>query len=340
MPGHGRATMKDVASLAGVSIKTVSRVINDEGTVATDLAERVRAAASRLGYRHNLAASSLRRNDGKTATIGLLLEDVANPFSSAVHRAVEDVARARGVAVLAASIDENPADEERLAVTLVNRRVDGLIVVPTAPSQRHLDEERRAGLPVVFIDRPPTLAEGDVVLSPNLEGAAEGVAHLLAHGHRRIAYLGDLARIATARMRREGYEQALRRSGIEPDPALMVEGLHTADLAEAATAAILEAPDPPTAIFAGQNLITIGAIRALRARSLQHEIALVGFDEVVLGDLLDPALTVVAQDPAAIGRLAAELLFDRMDGDVEPFQRLEVPTVLVPRGSGELPPRR
>jgi LacI family transcriptional regulator len=328
--------MRDVAALAGVSLKTVSRVINGETTVATELADRVRHAAGQLDYTPNLAASSLRRSDGRTRMIGLLLEDVANPFSAALHRAIEDVARARGVAVIAASLDEEPANETAIALTLVARRVDGLIIAPTGADQSYLLKDKRAGTGIVFVDRPPRLLDADAVVSTNEEGAADATTHLLSRGHTRVAFLGDLRTIATEAERHKGYVRAYRDLGIPLDPLLSRHDVHTAETAEVAVNEVLDQANRPTALFTSQNLITIGAVRALRARGLQHEIALVGFDDFPLADLLQPAVTVVAQDPRRIGEVAAEVLFRRMDGDRSPSQLYSMPTRLIARGSGEL----
>jgi LacI family transcriptional regulator len=335
-----RATIRDVAALAGVSLKTVSRVINGEPGVSQKLVTRVREAADRLDFRPNLAASNLRRGDGKTATIGILLENVSNPFSAAVHGAIEEVARERGVAVFAASVDEDPGRERALVEAFVARRVDGLVIVPSGRDQGYLLNEMRAGLSLVFVDRPPAYLDADVVVAANRLGAEDAVLHLIAHGHRRIAYLGDMLSISTARERHSGYEGALRGAGIQIDPTLVRHDLHSSDLARAAAAALLAGDDPPTAIFASQNLVTIGVIGALRAAGRQHDIALVGFDEVPLADLLEPGVTVVAQDVGEIGRGAAEQLFRRLDGDRSPTVQRVVPTRLIPRGSGEIAPGR
>ena len=334
---RARPTMREVAALAGVSLKTVSRVVNNEPGVSDDLVERVRRASRTLDYQPNLTASSLRRNDGKSKTIGLLLENVANPFSGALHRAVEDVARARGVLVFAGSLDEDHARERELATAFVSRRVDGLIVVPAGHDQSYLAMERKAGTPMVFVDRPPTLLDADAVLTANEEGARRAVAHLIEHGHRRIAYLGDFATISTAVERYAGYASALERAGIEVDPGIVRQDLHTTDAARDALLEVLDHDDPPTAVFASQNLITIGAIRALREREVHRRVALVGFDDILLADLLEPGLTLVIQDVAAMGVLAAELLFRRLDGDNAPSARHVLATRLVTRGSGEIP---
>jgi LacI family transcriptional regulator len=332
MPGRsGPPTMRDVARSAGVSLKTVSRVVNGETTVAPDLAARVRAAVDSLNYRPHIGASMLRRNDRRTRTIGVLLADVSHPFSAAVHRAVEDEARRRGVHVLVGSLDEDPEREQEMARAFAQRQADGLIVAPTGPDQAYLD--RIGAIPIVFVDRPAEGFAADCVLATNRVGAGEAVRHLIAGGHRRIAYLGDHVRLATARNRYEGYLDAIAGAGLEsfgahdlPDPAR----------AEQAVRRLLDRPDPPTALFTSQSLITIGAVRALRLLGRHRDVALVGFDDFPLADLLEPAVTVVAQDPVAIGRTAARALFARIDGADGPPREFLVPTRLIPRGSGEL----
>src|ERR1700716_3130651 len=201
--------MRDVAALAGVSIKTVSRVVNAEGTVTPGLAAQVLEAVDRLDYRQNLTASSLRRSDGKSATIGVVLEDVANPFSSTLHRAIENVALRRGVLVFAGSSDEDAARERSLVAEFTSRRVDGLIIVPASHDHSYLLSERRAGTAIVFVDRPPSFLDAGTVLTDNEAGVRRGVRHLISHGHRRIGYLGDMQSIATAAMRHQGYLQEL-----------------------------------------------------------------------------------------------------------------------------------
>lgn len=334
---HSRPTMKDVAALSGVSIKTVSRVVNGEPGVSADVAERVLAATAKLDYRRDLSASSLRRGDGKSQTIGLLLEDVSNPFSSALHRAVEDVAREHGVVVFAGSVDENPDRERDLAAALVARRTDGLVIVPTAPDQSYLARERRTGTPVVFVDRPPVQLEADHVVTDNLSGAREGTRHLVGHGHRRIAFLGDLSTISTARERYEGYVEALGQAGIPLATELVRRDLRTAEQAEAAVQELLALADAPTAIFASQNLVTVGALRALRRAGLHRTVAMVGFDSLPMQDLLDPGVTIVEQDVRRLGAEAAQMLFRRIAGDTSPARRVVLPATLVERGTGEIP---
>jgi LacI family transcriptional regulator len=327
-------TMRDVAALAGVSLKTVSRVVNGEPQVGPDLVSRVLDAVGKLGYRHNLTASTLRRSDQKSQTIGLLLDDVSNPFSSSAHRAIEEVARQRGTLVFAGSSGE-PERERELLSAMVSRNVDGFIVMPASGDHSGLLRERRLGRPIVFLDRVGSFADADSVTANNMEGTRLGVVHLASYGHKRIAFLGDLRTIWTAQQRYLGYLEGLSLAGIHLAPELVRRDLHSSEVAAAATSELLTSATPPSAIFAAQNLITIGAIHALQALGLLHSVALVGFDDIQLADLLDPPVTVVAQDPAALGRAAAEVLFARLDGDRSPARTLLVPTRLVQRGSGE-----
>lgn len=337
VPGRRRPTMRDVAASAGVSLKTVSRVVNAEAGVSPALVERVRRAVEDLDFQPNAGASSLRRTGGKTGSVGLLLEDVANPYSSALHRAIEDVAVPRGVMVFSASLDEDPERERRLTRAFTGRRTDGLILVPASDDQSYLSNELRAGMAIVCVDRECHGLPVDSVIATNTSGSAEGVRHLASFGHRRIAFLGDRRTISTARERFRGYQDGMEDLGIQMDPALVVHDLRGVAIADGATTTLLTRPNPPTALFTAQNLITIGAIRALRRLGLERKVALVGFDDFPLADLVEPGVTVVAQDAAAIGRLAASILFSRLAGDTSPPATHVVPTTLIRRGSGELP---
>jgi LacI family transcriptional regulator len=330
--------MKDVAALAKVSIKTVSRVVNGESGVTPRLARRVLAASERLDYRHNMPASSLRRLDGRSATIGVVLEDIANPFSSALHRGIEDVALKRSVLVLAGSSDEDEERERQLVSAFASRRVDGLIIQPASHDHSYLLTERKAGTAIVFVDRPPEFLDADTVLTDNAVGVRRGIRHLLSHGHRRIGYLGDLHTIDTAAERHRGYVEELTEQRVTLDERLVRLDLRGIDKAEAAALELLRASHPPTALFTGQNLVTIGAFRALRHLGLHKKVALIGFDDILLADLLEPGITVIAQDPAAIGRTAAELMFRRVDGDRSATEHKVVATHLIVRGSGEIRP--
>jgi LacI family transcriptional regulator, galactose operon repressor len=329
--------MRDVAALAGVGLKTVSRVVNGESNVSDQTRARVEAAIDRLDYRRDINASLLRRLGRKTATIGLVLEDVSNPFSSALHRAIEDRARERGVLLFTGSCDEDSDRERELIGTFRARRVDGIVVVPASADHRYLLPEQRARTPLVFVDRPARFINADSVISDNVGGAERATSHLAACGHRRIGFLGDALEIQTAADRLQGYGVGLDALGVAQDPAIVRTGLRSVDAAAVAASELLRAAKPPTALFTAQNLVTMGALRALRELGLEHETALVGFDDIELADLLEPAVTVVAQDPAAMGRAAADMLFRRLDGDDSPPEHVVIDVELIVRGSGEIP---
>ncbi len=335
--GRTRATIRDVAALAGVGIKTVSRVINDEANVSPQMRERVQRAVMALNFKPNQGAGALRRGDRKTRTLGLLLDAVDNPFSASINRAVEKVASQHGTAVFGASSDDDPDRERALIDAFSRRRVDGLIVTTISSEHGYLQAEREQGLPIVFVDRPPIGLVADAVITNNYEAAVEATRHLLAAGHRRIVHLGDELVISTARDRHRGFTDAMAAAGLG-DSARHVDDLRSEDEALEAVRRLMDEPEPPTALFTSQNLVTLGALRALHQLDRQDQVAQVGFDDFMLADLMRPGVTVLAQDPIKIGTLAAERIFARLDGDTTPEETVVVPARLIARGSGEIPP--
>jgi LacI family transcriptional regulator len=330
-----RATMNDVARLAGVSIKTVSRVVNDEPAVHPETAERVLAAIEQLGFRRNLGARNLRRGS-TTGTIGLVVEDVGNPFYSELNRAVEKIAGSFGRHVLTGSSDENSDREREVALEFCARRVDGLLVVPAGAQHGYLVPEMRAGTPVVFLDRPAGDIVADTVLVDNLGGTVQAVAHLAAHGHRRIAFVGDRPDIFTASERLRGFREGCLRTGLRYDERLAVLRTPTQENVLDAVDRLLTGPDRATAVIAGNNRITVHLVRALA--QVTPRPALVGFDDFELADLLDPPVTVLGHDVGRLGKAAAELLFARIHGEDSPPRKVVLPVHLLPRGSGEVAP--
>ncbi len=323
--------MRDVAETAGVSLKTVSRVINAEAGVASATAVRVSEAIAALGFQRNDLARSLRHGVS-SATLGLVIEDVANPFYAMIAQAVETAARERGFLLITASAREDAERERELVSALVGRRVDALLIVPAGTDQRYV-ETLRGRTAFVFVDRPARGCEADSVLLDDAGGARSAVEHLLAHGHRRIACVADRTAIYTARERVAGYEAALAAAGVVPDAELIRPGSPDAAHAETIVSELLALPPDrrPTAIFTANNRNTIGALRALAGR--EQDVALVGFDDFELADLL--GVTVVRADPGLLGASAAALAFARLDGDARPPKRVTIPTALVARGSGE-----
>jgi len=329
--------MKDVAGRAGVALKTVSRVVNGEPGVRPQVIERVHSAIAELGYRRNEGARLLRK--GQTASLGLVLEDIGDPFYSTLSRAVEDVAHQHASLLLTGSSDEDPDRERELTLAFCARRVDGLIIIPASENHAYLLPEIAAGTAAVFVDRPPGQIEADTVLSDNRRGAREGVAHLLGAGHRRIGYLGDAPQIYTAARRHEGYLAAMADAGQPVDPSWVTMTPLDRESVAQAMARMTGGPAPVTALFCGNNRATALALRELRGLSAAGlRLALVGFDDFELADLVTPGTTVVAQDTAGLGRIAAELLFQRLAGDRDPARRIKLPTRLIVRGSGEIPP--
>jgi LacI family transcriptional regulator len=332
-----RATIRDVAALAGVGTKTVSRVINDEVNVSPQTRERVQRAVLALNFKPNQGAGALRRGDRKTLTLGLLLDAVDNPFSALINRAVETVAHSRDTAVLAASSDNDPDRERVMVDAFTRRRVDGMILSPIAADQGYLHLEREQGTPLVFVDRPPTGLLADAVITNNYEATTEAARHLIKHGHRNVAYLGNEPATPTGYGMQRGFADAMAAAGLS-EISLQVDGLRSEHQSYTAVAGLMHIDNPPTALFTSHHLVTLGAIRALHDLKLEQRIALISFGDIVMADLLRPAITVMAPDPVRLGTIAAERIFARLDGDTSPVQTLVVAAKLIPRGSGEIPP--
>jgi LacI family transcriptional regulator len=332
--------MRDVAAAAGVSVKTVSRVVNDEAAVRDVVAERVRGAIATLGYRPDHRAQLLRRRGTLSSTIGFVPLDVSNPFFSAIYRGLEDVAWAHGYVVVAGSSDGSIERGDAILKRLIGARVDGLIVVPAGEDHTLLAEEVGRGTPVVLLDlEVDDIAGVDLVRSDHRGGARLAVRHLIDHGHRDIAFLGDVISIFSARERYRGYVDAMRAARLGRRRDWTIHGLDSAG----ATAAVRRLFDrrveaTPSALFTAQNFVTMGAVHALRELGLHEVVALTAFDDVDMADVVEPGLTVVPQQPAELGRIAAELLLDRIGGDRRPAQRVILSNDLVVRGSGEIEP--
>lgn len=333
-----RPTMRDVAQHAGVSFKTVSRVVNGEGGVSDDLARRVEAAVTELGYRPDERARRLRQGGTTTGAIGFVIVDVSNPFFSAVLRGIEEVATREDYTVMSGSTDGDKERENQLINAFVSRRVDGLIVVPEGSSDGTLSAELDRGTPVVFVDLEPIDVVGDLVRSDHLRGSVIATEHLIHHGHRDIAFFGDYPDISSSRYRRGGYEQALRAAGLDVDERRIVQDRLRPEEWRKVIREYMERPNPPTAIFSAQNFVSIGCTQALHDLGLQHVVAQVGFDDIELGDVVTPAITTVPQQPLVLGRRAAETLFDRIGGSTGPPTKEIIASALIERGSGEISP--
>ncbi|NUO99481.1 MAG: LacI family DNA-binding transcriptional regulator [Nonomuraea sp.] len=321
-----RPTMADVARHAGVSLKTVSRVVNQEPHVRAPLQERVHASISALGFRRNEAAARLARG-ASMLTIGLVMENISNEFYARLAAAVEAAAAEHEALVVFGSYEERPDKERMLIESMHARGVDALIVVPSAADHGWLAE--LGGLRTVFVDRVPRgLAHADVVMLDDERGGLAATAHLLAHGHRRVALISDDESLSSVHARARGYRAALRAA----DESLVVHGVYDPWRVAGEVHRLLDLPDPPTAFFATNNRAAIGILQALRDRPERP--AYVGFDDFALADVFDPGVTVVRYDTAHLAGSAVSLLLDPAP---EP-RRVQVPVELIPRGSGELPP--
>lgn len=330
--------MRHVAALAGVGIKTVSRVVNGEPSVSEATAERVREAVERLDYQLDVNAGNLKRAKGRTLTIGLQVGSFTNPFSGSIHRGIEQKAWERDTAVFAASLDDGADREEAIVRAFLRRRVDGMILSTASRSGPYLSADAARRTPLVFIGQAPPGVPADAVKSDDFTGAAQAARHLLERGHRRIAYcsIGDLAGNQAARERYRGFMEELGRAEVLAADVRVLQDLNDAEAVRNAAATLLRSAAPPTAIFASHSIATIGAMRALRESGVEGSVALVGFDDSAIGELVEPGVTVVSQDPERIGRVAAERLFARIDGSREEPNTYTVPAMLIARGSGEL----
>jgi LacI family transcriptional regulator len=328
--------MRDVAQRAGVGLVTVSRVVNGVGSVSEKTAAHVRAVIEELGFQRDEIARSLRPGQS-SHTIGLVLGDLTNSFYATLAKGAVSQLKLAGYAVVLGTADEDETAERRAIRELLGRRVAGLILVPGRSDHSFLaNANRYAGVPFVFVDRPAKGAKGDIVLFDNEEGGRLAIEHLIANGHRRIAAIVAPSHYTTAR-RLRGYRKALLEAGLPIDESLIAQlRLGSTEDAANATRTLLASDDPPTAIFSTTNFLTEGVIKALRDKHAQ--VALVGFDDFRLADMLPTPVTVVSSDAQELGKQAAIALLARLNGDLSPFKRIVLPVHVIARGSGEIRP--
>jgi LacI family transcriptional regulator len=334
-------TMRDVARVAGVSAKTVSRVFNDDPHVTAETRERVRWAMQKLDYVPNLLARSFRA--GADAAVGLGVPDIADPFFAAMTGSIEDDMVERGMAVVITSLFQGgrrgqAAERERSSLeALLRRQISGLIVACVSADQSYLApwQERT---PMVFVDRAPKGLSGVYVIEDDLGGAREAVAHLARHGHRRVAFFDVTTPVTTTRRRLKGYRSALAEYGLDTSPDLVCMPAQTPGEAAAGLVKRLAAPNAPTAVFSSNIPCTMALVQALHEAE-RTDIAVIGFGDFPMAAALSPAVTVMDQDPARLGHIAAERLLARIEDPLaEPRRRTVLPVHLIPRGSGELRP--
>ncbi len=328
------ATIRDVARLAGVSVATVSNVLNSTRTVAAETRDRVRRAVEALGYAPHAAARSMRgRSSG---LLGLILADITNPFFTALVHAVERAANARGYAVLLCNSDEDLAREEQHLELLRTQRVDGIILAATGhPSASRAAMLARLRAPVVLVDREFPEFGLDTVVLDNRRAALEATRHIVSFGHRRIAMIGGPGGVSTGAQRLAGYREALHEAQIPYDDALVCDAGFREEPAYEAACELLAAPARPTAIFAANNLIAMGVMRAIADARLDcpREVSVVSIDDFAWANAFRPRLTTVAQPVAAMGDAAVRLVLARIGGIVTGAHTEVMAPVLMVRDS-------
>ncbi|AJW40781.1 ribose operon repressor [Rhodococcus sp. B7740] len=325
--------MDDVARLAGVSVSTVSHVLNGTRNVNAATRERVDAAIAEIGYRRNVVARSLAA--GRTHTVGLSIAALTNPyFGSLVHAVEQRLSEAGYVLILGDSHDE-PRSERRVTDSLLDRQVDGMILAPAAGSEfSTIPEIVRSGTPLVLIDRMLDVS-CDQVGPENDASAHELTTHLLDAGHRRIAIVRGIEGISSTTERFDGYARALADRGIELDPRLILDGRSNVEVAESRVRELMSGPDRPSAMVSMNNSMTIGSLKAVRGLglSIPADLAFVCYDDFEWSDLFEPRLTAAAQDVQTIGRTAADLVLRRIEGHEDAPRSIRVPTTFTHRNS-------
>jgi LacI family transcriptional regulator, galactose operon repressor len=333
------STIKDIAKRAGVSTATVSNVINDSRFVSPSLKQRVMVAVAELDYRPNAVAKSLRQK--KSATIGLIVPDNSNPFFAEVAKGVEDAGYEAGVSVILCNSDGSFDRECRYLRLLSDKQVDGIILIATTPQVDHLINFVDRGLPaVVFYRRPPGI-RADSLTVDNFGGGYLATRHLIELGHRRIACVAPASLDSPSALRVSGFRKALEEAGLEIDEALIFRGDNRFAGGREGAQRVLETSRSFTALFAGNDVMAVGAIREFQARGLcvPDDISVVGFDGISLGDYIMPALTTVVQPRFEAGQKAFELLYQRIEDGYDGHSReVELQTRLEVRES-TAPPR-
>ncbi len=333
-PVGRRPTMKDVAAHAGVGLSTVSRVVSGGNGVSRTKVRLVEQAIAELGFSRNDFAHTLRT--GTTRTIGVVVRVISDPFYSSLISAVEAEAQSRDQLVLVANGTDDPSEAVRVLHRLIRRRLDGLIVTPPDGADlSFLRREYLSGTPIVLVDSPAPEVGADTVLVDNAAGMAAAVRHVAGQGHRRIACLAHTAGVYTSQERQRGFREGMRAAGLEVEERdVLIVGDDDVTSVVAALQTLAARTEPPTALVTTNSRVS-RALLAAMAKTGFHPV-FAGFDDFSFASLVSPPVTTVAQDPRAMGRAAAALLFDRIGGGTRPARTLELRTTLIPR-DGNVP---
>ena len=327
-----RARITDVAAEAGVSIKTVSRVINSEPGVREETRERVLAAILDLGFVPNTSARTLKTGDRNA--IGVIIDAISDPFFADLVSVIEELALQRGLSVLFASTGFDAVREREQLQRLAGHQLRGLIVAPALVAASELQALRRR-FPVVAADRA---REGiDSIVVDDFGATADATRELIARGHTRIAFVGDEELYPTNTARLAGFRAALADAGLSVDESLIVPHAPSRPTMAASAAQLLARADAPTAVFCATSRASIATVDAIRAAGIEG-LAFISFGDFELADVLTPGISCIDQDPRLIATAAFERLVELMDDPASPPRTITVPTRLIRRGSGELPP--
>lgn len=334
------ANMIEIAKMAGVSLGTVSNVLNNTAAVREPLKQRVLKAVEAAGYQPSQLARGLRRD--KTNMIGMIIPDITNPFFPAVVRGAEDVAFSNGYRLILCNTDNDHSKELLHLNELRTYLPAGLIVIPSNFSDLTAQAEsyRKAGTGVVCIDRLPKNWKGDSVTADNEKGAYEATRHMIRVGHKRLAAICGPLHLTNSRQRLNGFERAVREAKLTVAPEFIQEATFDKQGGYAKTLLLLKLIPRPTAIFAGNDMIALGALLALREAGLQcpKDVSVMGFDDLDLAETTNPSLSSVSQSGYQLGSNAAQILIDRIQGNAEPAKHLVLQTTLNLRGSVAPPP--
>lgn len=329
-------TLKDVAERAGVSYATVSRVLANKPHIREETRQRVLQAVAEIGYRPNRVARSLQSQNSQI--IGVIVSDIVYDFFPPLVRAIEHYVSQHDFALFLCNSDEDPVKEKQCVNLLVEENVAGVIIAPTVEKNDAIDQLIDAKIPVVTVDRRiSNRGHVDSVVIDNVKYAFHLVDHLITNGYTRVAAVVGSLDLYTARERYVGYRQALEHHGIPVDLGLVATATPTLDNGYTLAMSLLQASDPPTALFTSNHLLASGAFKAIKEIGLEipEDIAVVTFDNSAWTELVEPNLTVVAQPSAKLGTIAADLLIERISNPDRPYKNISLDAEIIVRGSSQ-----
>jgi len=329
------SNLNEVAEKAGVSIATVSRVINNSAKVNSDTRIKVEQVIKDLKFKPNRVAKRLRNKNASSNLLGVLIPDIQNPFYVEVLRGIEDVAYENKYALIMCNFSQDEKKEKLYLDILQSESIDGLIAAPVNEQDQNVINLLKGGLPIVCVDRGLSGVDVDVVLVENRNGAFSAVDYLAKLDYKRIAYISGLPQLPSSQQRLQGYEEALTANNLKVDKALVKFGDSRHESGVTLCNELLQLPSPPDAIFAGNNLITLGALETIHKKGLMipKDVAIIGFDDMYWSISLNPPLTAVRQPAYEIGKRAAEQLILRINDPSRPTMSMIMKTELIIRSS-------